>query len=73
MAQPLSHPHLTQDRAFTISSWQSSLPDRKPQSQLHSSMNSDTGTRSHQAAVDAYQQLKLSLFQRTGSSAVRPG
>ncbi|KAH7413935.1 hypothetical protein DE146DRAFT_12550 [Phaeosphaeria sp. MPI-PUGE-AT-0046c] len=73
MAQSQSRPYLTLDRASTISSWQSSLPDRKPQSHLPSSMASQAGAQPHQAAVDAYQQLKLALFRRTGPSPSRPG
>jgi hypothetical protein len=55
-----SHPYLTPGRASTISTWQLSLPER--QAQPH--MSSDAEAESRKAAVEAYQQLKLSLFSR---------
>jgi hypothetical protein len=59
-SRQLSHPYLTPGRAFTISSWQSSLPERRTQSP----MSSEAEAESRKAAVEAYQQLKLSLFSR---------
>ncbi|EAT81516.1 hypothetical protein SNOG_11017 [Parastagonospora nodorum SN15] len=53
--QPSSHPFLTPGRASTISSWQLSLPER----QSHSQTSLDAQAASRQAAVDAYQQLKI--------------
>ncbi|KAF2826621.1 hypothetical protein CC86DRAFT_369837 [Ophiobolus disseminans] len=64
-ARQSSHPYLTPNRASTISTWQSSLPERK----LQFSMTSEADAESRKAAVEAYQQLKLSLFSRAGTSA----
>jgi hypothetical protein len=63
-AQAASHPHLTPGRASSISIWQESLAGRREQP----SMSSDAENESRRAAVEAYQQLKMSLFTRAGAS-----
>lgn len=63
-AHQASHPHLTPGRASSISTWQESLAGRRQQSTI----SSEAENESRRAAVDAYQQLKMSLFTRAGAS-----
>ncbi|KAH7348997.1 hypothetical protein BKA66DRAFT_432029 [Pyrenochaeta sp. MPI-SDFR-AT-0127] len=58
------HAFLTPSRASTISSWTSSLPERSPNSQT----NIQADVEAREAAIEAYQQLKLALFSKTRAS-----
>jgi hypothetical protein len=60
------HPYLTPGRASTISTWQSTLFERKSQPHLLSKDEEE----SHRAAVQAYQELRLSLFSRAATPAM---
>jgi len=66
---PIPHPYLSPGQASTIAMWTSSLPDRGAQSQRFLSENESA---SREAAIEAYRQLKLTLFSRpTGSTKQR--
>ena len=63
------HPFLTPKRASDISIWTSSLPGRNS----YRPTESDPDSRSREAAIEAYRQLKATLFARaTSSNTPRP-
>ncbi|KAF1942305.1 hypothetical protein EJ02DRAFT_175634 [Clathrospora elynae] len=62
----LAHPFLTPGRASTISSWTSSLPGRNSSSPSSSKLDA----QSREAAIEAYQQLKMAMFSKAGTSNI---
>jgi hypothetical protein len=61
--QLAKHPFLPPARASTISSWRSTIPERISRS--HTAPGVDSMSRD--AAIEAYQQLKLALFSKVRS------
>ncbi|KAF1829236.1 hypothetical protein BDW02DRAFT_574175 [Decorospora gaudefroyi] len=62
--QQSTHRYLTPSHASTISSWTSSLPERNSSSFSEPELDA----RSHEAAIEAYRQLKMSLFSKANSN-----
>lgn len=61
----LSHPYLSSGQASTIASWTSSLPNRSSGSRSLS----DEDTAKREAAIEAYRQLKLAMFSKSGGAS----
>lgn len=62
-SQPSQHPYLTPGRAFSITSWTSSI-ERSHQPQAAT----EDDSVSREAAIEAYRQLKAALFSRASVS-----